>query len=87
MGPQTPTPPPLPPKGATGQKLVAKGATLRSPWAPKAPDTPWAPKAQEGIFCPLCTQTLMQVRRCQCARSRRMRKRDRNSIHDLCRIA
>ena len=46
-GPRTPTIPP--PLGASGQQLVAKGATLRHPWAPKAP---------EGKFCPLCTPTL-----------------------------
>ena len=52
-GPRMPTNPP-PPLGASDQQLVAKGATLRSPWAP---DAPWAPKAPEG-FCPLCTPTL-----------------------------
>ena len=37
-GPGTPTTPPPPPKGAFGQQLVAKGVSLRRPWAPKAPD-------------------------------------------------
>ena len=49
---------PPPPHGASGQHLVAKGAALRSPWAPKAPDAPWAPKPPKGKFCPLCTPTL-----------------------------
>ena len=37
LGRQLPLPPPL---GAFGQQLVAKGAALRRPWAPKAPDAP-----------------------------------------------
>ena len=44
--------PPPPPLGASGQQLVAKGAALRSPWAPKASDALLAPKAPEGEFCP-----------------------------------
>ena len=55
LGRQLPLPPP---RGASGQQLVAKGAALRSPWAPKAPDTPWPPKPPKGKFCPLCTPTL-----------------------------
>ena len=47
-----------PPQGASGQQLVAKGAALRSQWAPKAPDAPWAPKAPEGQFYPFCTLSL-----------------------------
>ena len=40
-GPRTPTTPaPPPPLGASGQQLVAKGVTLRRPWAPKAPNAP-----------------------------------------------
>ena len=50
--------PPPPPWGASGQRLVAQCAALRSPWAPKAPDTPEAPKPHKGKFCPLCTPTL-----------------------------
>ena len=50
-------PPPLP-KGASGQQLVAKGASLRSPWAPKLPDAPREAKAPEGDLCPRCTPTL-----------------------------
>ena len=56
-GSRTPTPPP-PPQGASSQQLVAKGAALRSQWAPKAPDAPWAPKAPEAKFCPFCTLSL-----------------------------
>ena len=41
---------PSPPPGASGQQLVAKGAALSSPWAPKVPDTPWAPKPPKGKF-------------------------------------
>ena len=40
LGRQLPLPPPPPPLGAFGQQLVAKGVTLRRPWAPKAPDAP-----------------------------------------------
>ena len=57
LGRQLPLPPP-PPLGASGQQLVAKGAALGSPWAPKAPDAPWAPKPAKGKFCPLCTPAL-----------------------------
>ena len=32
-----------PPPRASGQQLVAKGAGLRSPWAPKVSDAPWGP--------------------------------------------
>ena len=42
-GADPPCPSPPPPKGASVQQLVAKGAGLRSAWAPKAP---------EGNFCP-----------------------------------
>ena len=40
----------LPPQGASCQQSVAKGAALRSPWAPKVPDAPLAQKAPEGNF-------------------------------------
>ena len=50
--------PTIDPQGASGQQLVAKGAGLRSSWAPKAPNTPQAPKAPKGNFCPLCTPAL-----------------------------
>ena len=53
-GPRTPTTPP-PPREALGQQLVAKGAALRSQWAP---DAPWVPKAPEGKICPFCTLSL-----------------------------
>ena len=36
LGRQLPLPPPT--LGAFGEQLVAKGVTLRRPWAPKAPD-------------------------------------------------
>ena len=36
LGRQLPLP--APPLGAFSQQLVAKGVTLRRPWAPKAPD-------------------------------------------------
>ena len=61
VGPRTPTTPlptPPPPLRACGQELVAKGAALGSPRAPKALDAPWALKAHEGKSCPLCTATL-----------------------------
>ena len=51
-------PPPPPSQGASDEQLVAKGAALRSQWAPKVPDAPWAPKAPEGNFCPFCTLSL-----------------------------
>ena len=47
-GPTTPTTPP-PPPGASGQQFVAKGAALRSSWAPNPP---------KGKFCPLSTTAL-----------------------------
>ena len=58
VGPRMWTTSPLPSQGAYGQQLVAKGAGLRSPWAPKVPAAPWAPEAAEGNFCPRCTRTL-----------------------------
>ena len=42
-------PHPHPPHWGSGQQLVAKGTSLRSPWAPKPPDAPH--------FWPLCIPT------------------------------
>ena len=53
-GPRTPTTP-RPPRGL--QPTIVKGASLRFPCVPKAPDAPRAPKVPEGKFCPLCTPT------------------------------
>ena len=51
-----PPPPPTPAKGASGQQLVVKGAGLRSPWAPKAPEENFVHFAPQQYFNPTLTR-------------------------------
>ena len=39
-----------PPKGASGPQLVVKGTSLRSRWAPKAPNRPQAPEPPPSLL-------------------------------------